>query len=162
SAAFVSAGPLVTNALAPISVAMTCARVVFPRPGGPWRSTCSIGSPRWRAAATAMRIRSTRSRCPMYSSRRVGRSDQLACSSSGESAAAAMMRSVAIAGSVAEPLLAPDRGHHAVGEFDPHARRHPLRADAVAVLVDVHDGVGVPGRGRAAVGPHLFPVDERA
>ena len=37
----------------PSSLAMTCASVVLPRPGGPETSTWSSASPRWRAAAIA-------------------------------------------------------------------------------------------------------------
>ena len=46
----------------------------------------------------AMRRRSMRSAWPMYSSMRVGRSDQLICSSSGASVVGEMRRSVAMEG----------------------------------------------------------------
>jgi len=56
-----------------ISLAMMPERVVFPRPGGPWRSTWSKGS--WRSLAASMKMDkfSLAFVCPMYSCKLLGR-----------------------------------------------------------------------------------------
>src|SRR6185437_2521828 len=48
SPAFWITGPEVARKPTPISRATICARVVLPRPGGPWKSTWSSASPRER------------------------------------------------------------------------------------------------------------------
>ena len=55
------------------SLAMICARVVLPRPGGPYSRTWSRASPRLRAASRAIAMFSLTRFWPMYSSRRLGR-----------------------------------------------------------------------------------------
>src|SRR6266852_2353695 len=55
------------------SLAIICASVVFPSPGGPYSSTWSSASPRLRAASIAIWIFSLTRFWPMYSSSRFGR-----------------------------------------------------------------------------------------
>ena len=87
-------GPDVARKPTPISRARIPARVVLPRPGGPWSSTWSSASPRLFAAWTNTRRFSRAACCPMNSSRLFGRS---AASASSAVRSGVVMR----AGSVA-------------------------------------------------------------
>src|SRR5438105_10548963 len=70
-----SAGPLVTWICAPSSFAMTCARLVFPSPGGPQKRTWSSGSCRACAALTKILRLSRSAAWPTTSSKLRGRSE---------------------------------------------------------------------------------------
>ena len=65
-------GPLVTLNPTPISLAIICASVVFPNPGGPCSKTWSKGSPRCFAACTKMAKFSTTAGCPAKSANDLG------------------------------------------------------------------------------------------
>ena len=67
------AGPEVYRTLTPSSRAMIVARVVLPRPGGPYRRTWSAASPLPRAAVSSTDRFALTSRWPMYSSSVRGR-----------------------------------------------------------------------------------------
>ena len=67
SPGFSMAGPEVTRRLTPISLAMMPESVVLPRPGGPWSSTWSRGSPRSLAASMKIERFSLAFSWPMYS-----------------------------------------------------------------------------------------------
>src|SRR6266850_6756671 len=73
SPAFSMVGPLVLLRLAPIALARMLARVVLPRPGGPFKRTWSMGSPRFLAAATVISSRSLTLAWPVNSENRDGR-----------------------------------------------------------------------------------------
>ena len=61
-------GPLAVFILLPSSLAIINARVVFPNPGGPYKSTWSKLSPLNLAALINTSIFSLTSLCPIYSS----------------------------------------------------------------------------------------------
>ena len=67
------AGPDVTLLSTPSSAAMICAKVVFPRPGGPYSNTWSRASPRFLAASIAISRFSFTLFCPINSVIRLGR-----------------------------------------------------------------------------------------
>jgi len=72
---FSIAGPEVTRILAPISLAITCAKVVFPNPGAPYNKICSTGSFLCLAAERAISRLALILSCPMYSRKKRGRND---------------------------------------------------------------------------------------
>ncbi len=75
SPAFSITGPLVFFTLTPIALAMICASVVLPRPGGPLSKMCSSTSPRCFAACTRTSRRSQTFTCPVNSLNIGGRSE---------------------------------------------------------------------------------------
>ena len=81
SPGFSMAGPEVTRRLTPISLAMMPESVVLPRPGGPWSSTWSRGSPRSLAASMKIERFSLAFSWPMYSVSFRGRRDSSPSSS---------------------------------------------------------------------------------
>ena len=89
-------GPDVARKFTPSSRATIWASVVLPSPGGPTNSTWSSAS--WRARAAAIKTaRFERACCwPMNSTRRCGRSDVLAASSSRRSAVTSLAVEAAV------------------------------------------------------------------
>ena len=69
------AGPEVMRMFTPISWAMMPAKVVLPNPGGPWSSTWSSASSRFRAASMKTERFSLAFSWPMYSFSVLGRRD---------------------------------------------------------------------------------------
>src|SRR5882762_6610050 len=92
-----STGPEVWRRLTPISRAMMCASVVFPRPGGPNSSTWSSASLRFLAASTKIESCPRIFSWPTYSASDLGRSERSKASSWGETGAAEIRRSVSMA-----------------------------------------------------------------
>jgi hypothetical protein len=70
-----SAGPEVTRTATPISLAITPASVVLPRPGGPESKAWSKALPSFDAASTDISKRSRTLAWPTNSSSRFGRSE---------------------------------------------------------------------------------------
>src|SRR5688500_72255 len=89
-----STGPEVWRRLTPSSLAMMCARVVLPRPGGPKSSTWSSASPRARAAWMKISSWPRTFSWPTYSASVAGRSERSICCSCWEDGLAEMRRSV--------------------------------------------------------------------
>src|SRR4051794_26270236 len=83
-----SAGPATQRMPTPSSSRTMCARLVFPRPGGPTSRTWSRASSRAFAAVRAIASWSLMRSCPTNSARRRGRSDCSSSSSSGAPAGA--------------------------------------------------------------------------
>src|SRR5258706_8801531 len=92
-----STGPEVWRRLTPISVAMMCASVVLPRPGGPnsstWSSASLLPLAAWMKISSWPRIFSW----PTYSASVAGRRLRSICSSCTEEGLAEMRRSVSTA-----------------------------------------------------------------
>ena len=86
------AGPDAYLTLTPSSRAMIVARVVLPRPGGPYRRTWSAASPLPLAAWSSTDRLALTSRCPMYSSRVRGRRVPSMTTSPSSSRSAERMR----------------------------------------------------------------------
>src|SRR6266581_4402958 len=75
SPAFSITGPLVFLMFTAMALAMICASVVLPKPGGPLSRICSSTSPRFRAASTNSSSRSQTFTWPVNSLNIGGRSD---------------------------------------------------------------------------------------
>src|SRR5258705_2695817 len=101
-----STGPEVWRRLTPISRAMMCASVVFPRPGGPNSRTWSSASLRFLAASRKIESCPRIFSWPTYSASDLGRSDRSKASSWGETGAAEIRRSVSMAISAILPSVA--------------------------------------------------------
>src|SRR5688500_498101 len=88
-----STGPEVWRRLTPSSLAMMCASVVLPSPGGPNSSTWSSASLLPLAAAMKISSCARTLSWPTYSASVAGRSERSNCSSCGEAGRAEIMRS---------------------------------------------------------------------
>ena len=78
-------GPVITCALVPISLAIIWAKVVLPKPGGPYKRTWSKDSFLFLAAPVYILRFSINSDCPIYSSNVWGLIDKPPCVSSSAS-----------------------------------------------------------------------------